>query len=349
MKHQKFIIPGAVGGLLLAGFVGLSLYSSGQAEKQIEVWLYDNELDGMVQWQSVSTSPFGSTITVSGVEVVVDTTPLKGLEVRVEKLQIADFANEPDLKSLAVELEGVTFPASDDQPSAVMKLLFAELLADSGRDQLEPLDLSIQARYDDEAAEAGMSFSIRLPELFAAEGSAQVANVRNLDSLLEGAMTQAVGLSSLGSRDVLRMLVNQAGLLDDRAEAERRLRAIELGDSSFMLEDLGYFKRRNLLRQRYAYVLDPAKGDAESQRQEAFERDLRKQEKDCSEKLPRAMGDGEQACADVLALFNGQSDGFRVVSEPEERVRLGDLELALQKPERASRLAQRLNQRVEAL
>ena len=47
MKHLKFIIPGAVGGLLLAGYVGLSLYSSNQAEKQIEDWLYDNELDGM--------------------------------------------------------------------------------------------------------------------------------------------------------------------------------------------------------------------------------------------------------------------------------------------------------------
>ena len=32
MKHLKFIIPGAVGGLLLAGYVGLSLYSSNQAE-----------------------------------------------------------------------------------------------------------------------------------------------------------------------------------------------------------------------------------------------------------------------------------------------------------------------------
>jgi hypothetical protein len=349
MKYQKFIIPGAIGCLLLASYIGLGLYRSGQEEKRLEDWLYDNELDGFVQWQSVSASPFGSTITVSGVEVVVDAAPLKGLEISVEELRIKDSTNEPDLKSIDLEFEGVTFPASDDQPSAVVKLLFAELLADSGRDQLEPLDLSIQARYDDEASEADMSFSLRLPELFAAEGSAQVANVRNLDSLLEGAMTQAVEFSGLGSRDLLRMLGNQAGLLDDRAEAERRLRIIELGDSSFMLEDLGYFKRRNLLKQRYDYALDPAKGDADVQRQEAFERDLRKQEKDCSEELPRAMDDGEQACADILALLNGQSDGFRVISEPEERVRLGDLELALQKPERASRLLQRLNQRVEAL
>lgn len=347
MKHLKFIIPGAVGGLLLAGYVGLSLYSSSQAEKQIEDWLYDNELDGMVQWQSVRASPFGATITVSGVAMVVEKAPLKGLAINVEKLRIADFANEPDLKSMALELEGVTFPASDEQPSAVMKLLFAELLAGSGRDNLEPLDLSIQARYDDEASEAGMRFSARLPELFAVEGSAEVANVRNLDSLLEGAVSQAVGLSGMGTRELMRMLGQQTG--DERAEAERRLRAIELGDSSFMLQDLGYFKRRSLLKQRYDYVLDPAKGDADAQRQAAFERDLRKQEKDCSEKASRAMDDGEQACADVLALLNGQSDGFRIISEPEERVRLGDLEVALQKPERASRLAQRLNQRVEAL
>ena len=69
MKHLKFIIPGAVGGLLLAGYVGLSLYSSSQAEKQIEDWLYDNELDGMVQWQSVSASPFGATVTLNGITI----------------------------------------------------------------------------------------------------------------------------------------------------------------------------------------------------------------------------------------------------------------------------------------
>ena len=104
MKHLKFIIPGAVGGLLLAGYVGLSLYSSSQAEKQIEDWLYDNELDGMVQWQSVSASPFGATVTLKGVSLVVEKAPLKGLEVNVEKLQIADFANEADLKSLSLEI-----------------------------------------------------------------------------------------------------------------------------------------------------------------------------------------------------------------------------------------------------
>lgn len=132
------------------------------------------------------------------------------------------------MKSLSLALQGVTFPTSDERPSAVTKLLFAELLAESGRDQLEPLDLSIQARYDDEASEASMGFSVRLPELFAAEGSAQVANVRNLDSLLEGATAQAMSLAGMGSRDLLRLLGKQAGLLDERAEAERRLRAIEL-------------------------------------------------------------------------------------------------------------------------
>lgn len=349
MKYQKFIIPGAIGGLLLAGYVGLSLYSSGQAEKQLEDWLYDNELNGFVQWQSVSASPFGATITVSGVEVVVDAAPLKGLEVSVEELRISDFANEPDLKSLALTMEGVTFPGSDDQPSVLVKLLFAELLADSGRDQLEPLDLSIQARFDDDASEGDMSFSLRLPELFAAAGSVQIANVRNVDSFLEGVTTLAVESSVLGSRDVRRLLANQLDVLDDLNEAQRRLRTIELGDSSFMLEDLGYFKRRNLLKQRYDYALDPVKGDADEQRREAFERDLRKQEKKCREKLPRGIDDGEHACVDILALLNGQSDGFRIISEPEERVRLGDLESALQKPQRASRLVQRLNQRVEAL
>lgn len=40
---------------------------------------------------------------------MVDKAPLKGLEVNVEKLQIADFANEADLKSLSLVFRGVTF------------------------------------------------------------------------------------------------------------------------------------------------------------------------------------------------------------------------------------------------
>lgn len=75
-----------------------------------------------------------------------------------------------------------------------------------------------------------------------------------------------MGLAGMGSRDLLRLLGKQAGLLDERTEAERRLRAIELGDSSFMLQDLGYFKRSNLLKQRYGYQLDPTKGAADEQR-----------------------------------------------------------------------------------
>jgi hypothetical protein len=350
MKNLKFIIPSAAFAVFVAGYVGLSLYSSAQAEKQIEDWLYDNKLEGQVQWQSVRASPFGASVTLNEVVVIAEQAPLKGLEVNVEKVRISDFADERDLKSLAVDLQGVSFPVvADDQPSAVATMLFGDLLAQSGRDKLEPFDLALQARYDNEASEASMSFSIRVPDLFAAQGGTQVGNVRNLDSLLGDSAAQLMGLSGMGSRDVLRMLGKQSALLKNATDMQQRMRGIELGDSSFTLQDLGYFKRSNLLKQRYGYVLDPAKGDAAAQRQDAFERDLRKQEKDCVERWSRASEDAEQACTDVLSLLNGQSDGFRVVSEPEERVRLGDLEALLEKPERASRILQRLNQRVETL
>jgi hypothetical protein len=350
MKNLKFIIPGAVFGLFVAGYVGLSLYSSAQAEKQIEDWLYDNKLEGQVQWQSVSASPFGASVTLKEVVVIAEQAPLKGLEVNVEKVRISDFADDRDLKSLAVDLQGVSFPAvADDQPSAVATMLFGELLAQSGRDQLQPLDLALQARYDNDASEASMSFSISIPDLFAAQVGTKVGNVRNLDSMFGESAAQLAVLASMGSRDLQRMLSKQSVLLKNAADMQQRMRGIELGDSSFMLQDLGYFKRRNLLKQRYDYALDPAKGDASAQRQEAFERDLRKQEKECVERWSRASEDAEQACTDVLALLNGQSDGFRVVSEPEERVRLGDLEALMDKPERASRILQRLNQRVETL
>jgi hypothetical protein len=349
MKNQKLIIPGAICGLFIAGYVGLSLYSGAQAETQIEDWLYDQELDGQVQWKSVSASPFGSSVTLKDVVVIAEKAPLKGVEINVEKVRISDFANERDLKSLAVDLQGVSFPELDEQPSAVANVLFGELLAQSGRSKLEPLDLTLQAHYDNKASEAGMSFSIRVPDLFAVQGSTQVGNVRNLDHLLGSSMAQVMELVGTGPADLAHMLTSQRGRFKDAAEIEQRMRAIELGDSSFTLQDLGYFKRRNLLKQRYEYALDPAKGDAAAQRQVVFERDLRKQEKDCVELWSRASEDAEQACTDVLALLNGQADGFRVVSEPEERVRLGDLEGLIAKPERASRILQRLNQRVEVL
>lgn len=349
MKHQKLIIPGAICGVLIAGYVGLSLYSSSQAEKQIEDWLYDQGLEGQVQWKSVSASPFGSSVTLKDVAVIGEQAPFKGVEINAEKVRISEFANERDLKSIAVDLQGVSFPAIDEQPSSLANMVFGELLAQSGRTKLEPFDLTLQARYDDKESEAGMSFSVRVPDLFAVQGSTQLGNVRNFDSLLGGSMAQVMGLANMGSRDLTRMLASQSALFSGVADAQQRMRAIELGETSFTLQDLGYFKRSNLLKQRYSYVLDPAKGDAAAQRQAIFERDLHKQEKDCVERWSRASDDAEEACADVLALFNGQADGFRVVSDPEERVRLGDLETLVEKPERASRILQRLNQRVEAL
>lgn len=345
-KQLKFIVPGAALVVLLGGYFGLTQVAANSAESRIEDWLYDNELDGQVSWQSLSSSPFGGTVVLAGVEVMGSAGALKGLDLSIQRLQISDLVNERERKSLSLDIQGISFPNSDKGLGQQLNAeVFGNLLLDSGRSELQPFDLKLQGRYDNDEQQASYSLALTLPELLEIESSQTIDRVRDLDSLFSGAVAQASRHSSVLARSGIGK-----HLEDDSDTALKRLLSIELGDSAFSLRDLGYFKRSNALHQRYALSLDPtSQDDAETQRQAAFARQMRNEQKGCEDNLAPLYRDAEQACSSWLATLNGQNEGIRLSSSPEERVRLSDLFNAAQRPDRAERLLSRLNLRIDSL
>ena len=62
------LIGGGAAVVLTATYFGLSAYSSKQAEKRLEDWVYDMELDDKLSWSSVSASPFGGSVSIARAE-----------------------------------------------------------------------------------------------------------------------------------------------------------------------------------------------------------------------------------------------------------------------------------------
>lgn len=336
MTKQKLIIPGAVLGTLLVGYFGLGLYASGQAEKRLEDWLYDNELDGQVRWESISSTPFGGTVTLKGV-TLTGSGMFQTLDLDVDTVQLSELADERDLKSLSLQLSGIRLPGSAQGIAAPLY----ELLHETGRNELQPFDMSLQGRYDAKDHEANFSFSVNLPQLFAVQASTELNNARNLDRTFAELGTQVVGLAMSGSRALSRL-----GYLE---QSMRELQGIELGETSFSLRDHGYFARNEALRQRYEYRLEPGKDSAEKQRRSMAEREQRSLLKGCSETWSATSRTAEKICENWLLALHGQSKGIELQAKPKDRVRLSDLLSSSDNPERAVRTLERLNLKVDKL
>ncbi|WPC04931.1 hypothetical protein SBP02_19595 [Pseudomonas benzenivorans] len=333
MDKRTLIIPGAAVVALAAGYFGLSAYAASQAEKQLEDWLYDNKLDDMLRWDSVSASPFGSAYTLHDVSIV-GKDQFKGLDLDVDSIRVADQADERDLKSISLELHGIRPAGNERGPAAALY----ELLQASGRQELEPFDLTLSTRYDAEERQANLSFSLDVPQLFAGEGSLQFNNARNLDRELETLGASAAQLAMLGSLGVFGL-----------GEVMDKLEAVEIGNASFTLRDNGYFKRSNSLRERYSYELDSSKGSAGEQREKIAEREQRQWQQDCQKTWERAYKGAEDACEAWWQALHGQKDGVRISLEPENRVRLSDLDGITRDPDRAGRTLARLNLSIDSL
>ncbi|MEO4046844.1 hypothetical protein AAFN46_07105 [Pseudomonas sp. CAU 1711] len=333
MDKRTFIIPGAAVVVLAAGYFGLGAYAASQNEKQLEDWLYDHELDGLLRWDSISASPFSNGYTLHGVSIS-GKDRFKGLDIDVDSIRLADLADERDFKSIRLELRGIRPAGSERGPAAALY----ELLHESGRQELEPFDLSLSGHYDAEDKQASLNLSFDIPQLFVGEGQLQLNNARNLDRELE----------SLGASAAQAALLGPLGLFA-LAESIGNLQGVELGESGFSLRDNGYFKRLDALNQRYAYPLEPGKASAEEQRQRLAEHEQRQWQQQCLKTWERAYKDAEEACDNWWRARHGQSQGIRLSIEPEGRVRLSDLDEIKRNPERAERLLARLNLSLDTL
>jgi hypothetical protein len=334
-KQRKYLIPGAVLGVCLAGYAGLSLHASRQVEKDLEDFVYSARLDDKVRWQSVSATPFSDAITLTGVELGSEDQP--GLRLNIETLRIAELSGEKGEESISLQLQGASLVSEGRRP-----LPFARELQQSGRNSLEPFDLSLAARYEGDDDELAIAYRMRVPEQLEVEADLTLGALSRLElfnQLMDGALRDAE-LGSLEDIGAMLMFGSIAGIAS--------VSSLEVGESRVSVRDLGYFQRRSKLEQRYNYALSPGRGSAEEQREQALVKAMRAKEAECSKAFTPLYADAESACRDWVALIHGQGDGMRLEISPERRVRLGDL-VGVDSPARLRRTVENLNARVEGL
>ncbi|MGE6689152.1 hypothetical protein ACQKFE_14355 [Stutzerimonas stutzeri] len=347
MSKRLPLIAGAAVAVLVAGYFGLSAYSSSQAEKLIEDWVYEHELEDTLRWKSVSSSPFGGRVTISELQVEAG-----GREpsLQVAEVIISDRSINDERTRLRLRFNGVE---ADNRALGGLSSLGAmagggfgrgmatargfEPALISGLAELKPYDVEIYVDIDDDAGTLETELAVDLPELFDSRVSYRLSNLRDLNRKLQR-LSENFG----GDAGVQRAFLSELGELASSVERA------ELQSASFSVKDRGMAERSIALYQRYNTPLNPTEGSAEKQRTAHYEKVVEQTEKDCSREfkdLPKGMKDG---CELLKKALLGKVSGVELKVEPKERVRLTDLG-DLQDGRRSKRLLDRLNPQLDSI
>ena len=100
-------LPLIAGGALaacLAGYFGLSSYSSAQAEKRLEDWVYEHQLDDKLSWSKVSASPFGGSLSIH--DLTFDVGGKEPL-LRAAELHISEVISDEQRSRMRLRLQGI--------------------------------------------------------------------------------------------------------------------------------------------------------------------------------------------------------------------------------------------------
>lgn len=334
MKRIALIGGGAVV-VLAAAYFGLSAYSSKQAEKEIRDWVYEMELDDQLSWDSVSSSPFGGRISISGVELDAG-----GDEpsLNVAKIILSELIDSDERTRVRIKIQGID--AGQQALSGLSRLGrmaggelgraahgFAPAL-NSGLMTLKPFDAELFVDVDDADGSLQGELSIALPELFEGRVSYRLANQRNLNRTLRDLPDE------LAEVEGLYQVLAKLGALD------QAFKRAEIGHINLSIRDRGMLARSIALHQRYNTPLDPTAGDADRQREKHYQRQVEAVVKDCEgDELGRSLDD---ICELVEKVMLGKVDGVELNIEPDEPVRLQEL-AKLDNPRTAKRLMERLN------
>lgn len=335
------LIGGGAAVVLAATYFGLSAYSSKQAEKRFEDWVYDMELDDKLSWDSVSSSPFGGSVSIAGLELDsgADEPALRIAKVTLSELLDSDERSQARLRFQGIEagqealsgLSSLSRMAGGNLGRAAHN--FAPAL-NSGLMTLKPFDAELFVNVDDDEGSLESELFIGLPELFDSRISYRLDKQRDLNRTLRHLP------DDLAEADGLYQVLAQLGALDES------LKRAEIGRITLSLEDRGMLARSITLQQRYNTPLDPTAGDAESQRQKHYERQVERGVKQCeSDELSRGL---DNLCELMEQVLLGKVDGVELNIEPDEPVRLLDL-AKLDNPRAAKRLVERLNLQLSSL
>ena len=347
MSKRLPLIAGAAVAVLAAGYFGLSAYSSSQAEKLIDDWVYEHELEDVMRWKSVSSSPFGGRVTINELHVEAG-----GREpsLQVAEVIISDRSINDERTRLRLRFNGVE---ADTRALGSLSSLGAmaggsfrrgmtaargfEPALISGLAELKPFDIEIYVDIDDDAGTLETELSVDLPELFDSRVSYRLSNLRDLNRKLHR-LSESFG----GDVGVQRAFMSEMGELVSSIERA------ELQSASFSVKDRGMATRSIALYQRYNTPLNPTKGSAEKQRKAYYETVVAQFDKDCSREykdLPKGMDDG---CELLKKALLGKISGVELKMKPKERVRLTDLG-DLQDGRRGMRLLDRLNLQLDSI
>lgn len=346
MSKRLPLIAGTAVVVLAGGYFGLSAYSSSQAEQQLQDWVYESELDEHLSWRSVSASPFGGRVTVSGLELNLGK---NAPSLQAAELVISERRFDEQQSRVRLQFNGLQ---TDDRVlndlmnplgalTGMHRLMrssqgFAPAL-NSGLAELKPFAVELFVDIDDKAGSLSSELAVDLPELFSARFSYRLGGLRDLN------------------RDLLRLTDQFGGDSADWRRLERELPALlqnferaELGEARLGVKDLGLAQRSIALYQRYNTPLDPTAGKVERQRSEHYAQVVDEAEKNCNsnrDELPKGLQD---SCALLGKFLRGKIDGVELRVKASERVRLSDM-LAFDSPSRMKRTQERLDLRIDSL
>ncbi|MBG0842316.1 hypothetical protein [Ectopseudomonas toyotomiensis] len=340
MNKRLVAVAGGAVLLLVAGYWGFSVQAGKKAEKQLEDWAYDVELDDKLHWQSVSASPFGGRVSIHGIEL---DTGRNQPAVRVAELIVSDVLDDDERSRIRLQLKGIE---ADDSAYADLRGIGAlagsdvrramhgfEPALNSGLLTLKPSDLELFVDIDDRAGTLESELSLNLPELFETRISYKLSNQRGLNKQLSRLQ------DDLADADNLYQVL---GLFEAAGQALQRA---EIDQVTVAFKDLGMTRRSIALQQRYNTPLDPTAGSADEQRERYFERHVDEMVKNCErEELGRSL---EDACELMGDLLRGDAQGLELSLRP-DKVRLFDLG-KINNERSAKRLVERLNPKISSL
>jgi hypothetical protein len=345
MNKRLALIGGGAVLLLTVGYFGLSAYSSKEAQKRLEDWSYDVELDDKLSWVSVSASPFGGRVSISDLELDLgkNQPTLRAAEVVISELVKDDEQTRVRLRFRGIEADSAAFANLRDLGVMAGRGIDRGLARaahgfepalNSGLVALKPFDLELFVDIDDDAGTVETEFLVSLPELFDTRFSYRLSNQRGLNRQLSRLE------SDLADAD------NIAQFLSSLESLANSLERAEIASVRASFRDRGMVERSIALQQRYNTPLDPTAGSADKQRAAHYEKQVLRIVKECEREVPVKSLDN--ACELLGKVMLGKEDGLELSLKPSERVRLQDL-AKFDNPRTGKRLLERLNPRLDSL
>lgn len=314
--NPKLVVPAVAGAaiVLAGGYFGLSSYASGQAEKELRDFLYEHKLESAVSWKSLSSSPFGGTITLNQVEVELNM--LFPVELKADRIVVSDFKETDSHKKVRAAFDNVQpIDSSHDFADFLNRQLFGDLLTTSGQTKLDPQNLKIDYDFNSEKRTATLGLTLDTPNLFTVSTQLQLDNVRSEASL--GFLTRI--------HPALAFLPGPPTGFFGMAHPELdNLLASQLVSMEFSYRDQGYMKRASALQQRYMAIHEISE-NPEPARKKAFAEQSRSNLEQCMRDVRPLLANADKACKAITGTATAQEKGFQVSAKPSSQVRLADL------------------------